>query len=105
MLKPLRLVSISALAALALSTLTALPASARVDVWIATPPPAPVIEVVPGPRRGLVWAPGVWVWRHGHHVWVRGHWVRERPGHQWIADRWDRDGDRYIFVPGHWERL
>ena len=35
------------------------------------PPPPPRYEVVPAPRRGMVWVPGHWA---GPHTWVDGHW-------------------------------
>jgi hypothetical protein len=88
----------------AFATLAAAPASAEVDVRINIGPPVPMVEVVPAPRAGFVWAPGFWAWRHHRHIWVAGHWIRERRGWHWIADRWDRDGERWHYVPGHWER-
>jgi len=73
-----------------------------VDVDVA--PPAPQVEIVPGPRAGYVWAPGFWDWRGHNHVWVRGHWIRERPGWHWVPDRWDQVGPHWHHVGGHWER-
>jgi hypothetical protein len=67
-------------------------------------PPPPREEVIPGPRRGHVWAPGHWAWRDGRHVWVRGHWVRERRGHHWVADSWAERNGRWAYQAGHWER-
>ena len=99
MLKGLSLASLVVLAGLA-----ATPASARVDVVIGVAPPAPIVETVPGPRVGFVWAPGFWEWRGHDHVWVAGHWIHEHPGYHWVADRWDHDGDRFRHVRGHWER-
>jgi hypothetical protein len=66
-------------------------------------PPAPRVEVIPGPRAGFVWAPGYWAWRGREHVWVTGHWVRERRGYHWVPDAWAADGPRYRFIRGHWE--
>jgi hypothetical protein len=95
------------LASLCLTVVTAIAPAVTlsavvVDVDVA--PPAPQVEVVPGPRAGYAWAPGYWDW-HGHnHVWVRGHWIRERPGYHWVADRWDQAGPHWHHVAGHWER-
>jgi hypothetical protein len=80
------------------------PAMADVNVVIRVAPPAPRVEVVPGPRAGHVWVPGHWAWRSGQHVWVGGHWVRERAGMHWHPSRWVlRNGDWY-FVAGGWNR-
>jgi len=99
MLKGLSLASLVVLTGLA-----ATPASARVDVMVGVGPPVPVVETVPGPRMGYVWAPGYWRWHHRAHMWVPGHWIRERHGYHWMADHWDPRGNRYAYVPGHWER-
>lgn len=85
-----------------------LPAQAEVSLSIAigVPPPPVLVEVVPRPRHGYVWAPGYWHWDHhrGHH-WVEGRWLIARAGYYWIADRWDHvDYGHYRFEPGRWER-
>ncbi len=91
------MVAASAIALPAIST-----AGVLIDVDIA--PPAPQVEVVPGPRVGFVWAPGFWEYRDGRHVWVGGHWMGERRGYHWIPDRWDQVGGRWHHARGHWER-
>lgn len=81
-------------------------AAAGVDVDIAIAPPAPRVEVLPGPRAGYAWAPGYWAYApgpRGHH-WVAGRWLRERRGYRWVPDRWDQVGPRWHRYPGHWER-
>jgi YXWGXW repeat-containing protein len=83
---------------------TAIPVAghaARV-VEINVAPPPDVVEVVPAPRPGYVWAPGYHRWDHGHHVWVKGHWIRERHGHEWVPHHWEQHGDRWRFEEGHW---
>lgn len=82
----------------------AAPASAAVGVEITVAPPAPRVEVVPGPRPGYVWAPGYWEWRHHEHVWVSGRWIGERHGYHWVPDRWEQHGERWHHYEGHWER-
>jgi WXXGXW repeat (2 copies) len=77
-------------------------AAVGIDINIA--PPAPRVEVVPGPRAGFVWAPGYWDYRRGGHVWVPGRWVGERRGYHWAPDRWDQRGPRWHHERGHWER-
>ena len=82
----------------------AVPAAAHEAIFLDTAPPPARVEVLPAPRRGFVWAPGFWEWRHGRHVWVRGHWIRERHGMYWHPDRWvERDG-RWAYERGRWDR-
>jgi len=77
---------------------------AQRTIIIREAPPPPRAEVVPGPRRGHVWAPGHWAWRDGRHVWISGHWLRERHGHRWVADNWVERNGRWAYNAGHWER-
>jgi hypothetical protein len=77
-------------------------AAVLVDVDIA--PPAPQVEVVPGPRAGFVWAPGYWDYRDHGHVWVGGRWIPERRGYHWVPDRWEQRGPHWHHVPGVWVR-
>ena len=92
------------LGALVASTLgiASVPAAAAVGIYLEAAPPAPRYEVVPAPRRGFVWAPGYWNWRHGHYAWVRGHWIRERHGYYWHPDRWERRDGRWVLERGGW---
>src|SRR5574341_99393 len=78
-------------------------AGVDVSIMIGVPPPVAVIETVPPPRIGYVYAPGYWAWDGHRHVWVRGRTIVERPGYTWVADRWETVGGRYRFVPGYWE--
>jgi hypothetical protein len=67
-------------------------------------PPAPRVERGPAPRRGYVWAPGHWEYRHGRYVWTRGIWLRERHGYAYNAPTWvERDG-RWVMERGGWRR-
>jgi len=102
----------TALAAAAVSTsvlvvpamLTPAAAQASPNVFIGTPPPAPVYEMVPAPRAGYVWAPGYYRWERGHHVWTAGHWMPERAGYRWVPDRWDHGPKGWYHVAGRWDR-
>lgn len=82
----------------------AIPAGADVGIYLDVAPPPPRYEVVPAPRAGFVWQPGVWMWRDGHHRWVSGHWVRERHGMYWHPDRWEQRDGRWAFQRGRWDR-
>jgi hypothetical protein len=93
----MRKLIIASLAAATLGSIAVPAAAAHVDVFVdIAPPPAPV-EIVPAPRVGFVWVPGVYEWRHHHHVWVEGHWVRERPGYRYEPAVW-------VQANGHWVR-
>jgi hypothetical protein len=94
------------LTAVALSAaMVALPGVARTFVEIQVAPPAPLVEVVPPPRVGYVWAPGYWRWNGHRHVWIRGSWVRERRGWHWERDVWVQSPNgRWHLVRGHWAR-
>ena len=80
----------------------ATPAAAVVYVQVAPPPPR--VEAVPQPRRGYVWAPGHWEWRHKHHVWVGGTWVRARRGYAYSPPEWRERGGRWYMQQGRWAR-
>ena len=89
------------------TSITAMPAAlARVDVvvQIGTPPPAPVVEVVPVHRPGYVWVPGYWAWHGDRHIWIRGRYVVERPGYTWVPDRWVQSGSQWRQERGYWEQ-
>ncbi len=101
-----------ALAAAAISTsalvvpavLTPAAAQAGLNIVIATPPPAPVYEVIPAPRAGYVWAPGYYRWEGGRHIWTTGRWMPERVGYRWVPDRWDHGANGWYHVAGRWDR-
>ena len=94
------------LAALAVSSigLAPLPAAAQVNFYLDVAPPAPRYEVIPAPRAGYVWQPGVWEWRGDRHYWKRGYWVRERPGYYWHPSRWEQRDGRWVMERGKWAR-
>ena len=73
-----------------------------VRIEIGVPPPVAIIETVPPPRSGYVYAPGYWAWNGDRHIWVRGRTITERPGYTWVPDRWESTGGRYRFVQGYW---
>ena len=83
---------------------TAAVARSNVEFELNIGPPPPIVEVVPAPRAGYVWAPGYWHWNGERHVWAKGHWLHERHGYVWNEDRWDHDGDRWHFRRGYWSR-
>jgi hypothetical protein len=92
------------LAAVFLSTLGGISASASAEVLVRVAPPQPRMERVPEARRGYQWAPGHWEWRHQRHVWVGGSWLRDRPGYSYQPHAWvERDG-RWAMQGGRWQR-
>lgn len=93
-----KLLVVALLAAGVVST----PAIARTEVYVNIGPPPPVVEVVPAPRQGYVWAPGYWGWNGHKHVWAKGHWKRGYHGHEWVPDQWVQRGNRWYLERGHW---
>lgn len=100
-------ISTSLVVAPAILSPAAAQASLSVGLTVGVPPPAPVYEVVPAPRAGFVWAPGVYLWEGGRHVWHAGHWIEERRGYRYVAPRWDRvmvEGrEHWAYHEGRWE--
>ena len=94
------------LAALAVSSIGAIPltASADVNIWATEPPPPVRHEVVPAARHGYVWAPGYWDYRNHHYVWVKGRWEKERHGMYWHPHRWEQRDGKWVMERGRWDR-
>jgi hypothetical protein len=99
-MKRLTLAALLALAATA-APLTSMAAPA-VGVYVGVAPPAPIVERVPAPRHGYMWAPGHWVWNGHRHVWAGGAWIAERPGYAYTAPVWIRSGGGWVLEPEHW---
>ena len=89
---------------LLMSALTA-PAVAQIDlnVIIGTPPPPVIVEPMPPPRVGFIWAPGFWAWDGRHHIWQGGHWEAQHVGGFYAQPSWVQAPGGWRFVPGHWE--
>jgi hypothetical protein len=77
---------------------------ARTNISVNIGPPPPIVEVVPPPRPGWVWAPGYWEWNGHRHVWVDGRWLHARHGYIWEPPHWVERHGRWYFEPGHWAR-
>ena len=86
-----------------LGTIAAPPAISAVVV-VRQAPPEPRSERVPAARRGYVWAPGHWEWKHNKHVWQKGHWVRERRGYVYREPVWEERNGRWTMQRGGWDR-
>jgi hypothetical protein len=96
------------LAAVLAASLLGLGAAAHAQQYsaiVSVAPPAPQVEVVPGPRQGYVWAPGHYEWRGGQYAWVQGHWLTARSGYEYREPRWVQRGNgEWALVGGNWER-
>ena len=92
-------------ACLAVLSWTALrPAASTAQLIVQVAPPPPRVEVVPAPRRGMVWSPGHWEWRHQRHVWVPGTWIQARPGYVYAQPEWRQVNGRWAWQAGHWNQ-
>ena len=82
----------------------AVPATAAVEVYINSAPPALRMENVPPPRHGYVWIPGYWT-SHGHkYVWAKGTWAHAHPGYQYHGSQWVEHDGRWTMQHGRWSR-
>jgi hypothetical protein len=100
----MRKLIIATLAAATLGSIAVPAAAAHVDLFVdIAPPPAPV-EIVPVPRAGFVWVPGVYEWHHHHHVWVAGHWVHARAGYVYRPATWVQVNGRWVWHESAWVR-
>ena len=81
-------------------------AHAQYNAIVSVAPPEPrVVEVVPAPRHGHVWAAGHYEWRGGQYAWVDGHWLGARNGYEYREPRWVQRGNgEWAMVGGNWER-
>lgn len=92
-----------ALLAATLAGLMPAAASAQVTI-IRMAPPAPVVETVPAPRPGYVWAAGHHEWRGNQYVWVPGQWYVDRPDYEYRTARWVERNGQWQMVGGDWVR-
>lgn len=74
-------------------------------VYVQTPPPAPLHEVVgPPPGPGFVWVSGHWFWSGAQYVWASGHWLAMRPEYIWVQPVWQRSSRGWWLQGGGWQR-
>jgi hypothetical protein len=77
-------------------------AASNVSLFIGTAPPPLLVERMPAPRHGYVWAPGHWEWGGHRHVWAPGYWVAERPGYVYNAPVWAARNGGWYMEPARW---
>jgi hypothetical protein len=99
-MKRLTLAALLALGA-AVAPLSSMAAS-NVSLFIGTAPPAPLVERMPPPRHGYVWAPGHWEWNGHRHAWAPGVWIAERPGYVYQAPAWYARNGGWTMEPARW---
>jgi hypothetical protein len=89
------------LAAMLLTTGSAIHAQVSVGIVIGAPPPPRVVAVVPPrPAPEFIWVEGYWYPVGNHYKWHAGYWTRPPyEGARWISPR--HDGERYY--GGYWE--
>lgn len=82
---------------------TTIVAPANASIIVSEAPPAPLVEAMPAPREGYVWAPGHYEWHHGRYIWMAGNWMEARPGYAWRSAHWVQHPDgSWTLVAGHW---
>jgi len=101
-----RILYVVAAAVISAATWAPLQANAQINVNIVVPvaPPPVIVETVPPPRVGYIWAPGYWRWNGAKHVWTVGRWEPVREGYHYQRADWSRDGDKWRFHEGGWEK-
>jgi ammonia channel protein AmtB len=100
----MRKLIIGSLVAATLGAIAVPAVAAHVDLFVDVAPPPARVEVVPAPRAGFVWVPGVWEWRHHHHVWAGGHWVHARAGYLYQPAAWAQLNGRWAWHESAWVR-
>jgi len=73
-----------------------------VEVVAPQPPPVRVVEEVPPPRQGYVWARGYWRWNGHEYVGVPGHWEAERVGYHYVHPHYEQHNDGWHLNVGVW---
>lgn len=73
------------------------------EIIVGSPPPV-MVQPMPAPRMGYVWAPGYWYWDGREYLWYEGHWELARAEEQFVAAAWVQMPMGWRFVPAHWER-
>ena len=91
------------LALLSCTVLVPAASAAQITVQVGPPPPARY-EAAPAPRRGMVWSPGHWEWRHQRYAWAPGRWIKARPGYVYQQPAWREHHGRWNQEGGHWRR-
>jgi hypothetical protein len=95
---------LAALIAGSFGMVVSVPVSAATTIVVREAPPPPRTERMPAARRGYVWAPGHWEWKHNRHAWVRGTWIRDRKGYVYHAPAWEERDGQWHMQRGNWAR-
>jgi hypothetical protein len=73
------------------------------EVYVAQPPPAPVVEYpTPPPAPGFVWLQGYWDWTGYDWYWVNGYWAPQRAGYVYVAPTYHHQHGRWVYHRSHW---
>src|SRR2546423_2757780 len=103
-MRTMRLLGLTLLGILALTTPRASNAQVAIGVSIRLGPPAlPVYAqpICPGP--GYLWTPGYWAYGDEGYYWVPGTWVMApEPGFLWTPGYWGFSEGLYVWHRGYW---
>lgn len=73
-----------------------------VEVIAPQPPPVQIVEEIPPPRPGYVWARGYWHWNGQRYIVMHGHWEQGRPGYHYVHPHWEQRNDGWHLHVGVW---
>ena len=94
----------ASIALLSLFALAPAQAATSATIVIQTAPPPCALRGHARARRGMVWVPGHWEWRHDRYRWIDGHWIKARPGYRYHAPLWIERGGHWHMESGRWDR-
>lgn len=101
MKRSLKISLVTALAALALGTGTAV-ADDTYSTYNSGPPSARYVQAQP--RDGHVWVQGRYAWQYNRWVWIPGYYEPVRTGYTWVDGNWDHRDGNWHWREGRWDR-
>ena len=70
----------------------------------ATPAVPEGIQQTPSPGPNYAWVAGYYNWLGDHYAWVPGSWVATpRATAVWVPAHWQQTTGGYTWTPGHWQ--
>ncbi|KAF3996280.1 hypothetical protein [Glaciimonas immobilis] len=76
-----------------------------ISLVLKTPPPPSKVELIPSPRAGMVWVPGMWNYVCGWYTWQNGGWELDRKGQCYVQAEWKQCAAGWQLHHGYWQEL